>query len=274
MKPLFKTIIPAGLVAVMAVAADSCTGSAAKDSIEFETRTDSVGYLVPDYYGDSVYSAARYSVVWPERIGEQDFNALNDSLTMLTFGVKGEDFAEASKTFTRAGLNDLVQDSDSGARKYDVVPFEVAFDAQRTNLNLINSEVTLLTPDVLVIGVLNQTYYYGAAHGMMTRRFLNYSIKNHALMTVANTFVAGNEKSILSLIEHAAHEKYPDEGVLFDTPIESFANFQITENDIVFVYQPYDIGPYSSGILEIPVSQNDLYRFLTPEAIATLGLDD
>lgn len=274
MKPLFKTIIPATIVAAMAIAAESCSGSGAKDTIEFETRADSVGYLVPDFYGDSVYSAARYSVVWPERIGEEDFNTLRDSLTTLTFGVRSESFEAAAHAFTRSGLNDLVQEADSGARKYESVPFNVAYDAQRANLNLISSEVTLLTPDILVIGVLNQTYYYGAAHGMTTRRFLNYSIKRHELMTVSNTFAAGYEKGILSLITHAAHEKYPDEGVLFDAPIESFSNFQVTENDIVFVYQPYDIGPYSSGILEVPVSQNDLYRFLTPEAIATLGLDN
>ena len=269
---MFKTIIPAALIALTAVAVNSCSGTSNADTIEFETRTDSIGYLVPDYYGDSVYSAARYSVVWPKRIGEQDFNAMNDSLTMVTFGVKSDNFDDAAKYFIRTGLNDLIQDPDSGARKYEVVPFETAYEARRTNLNLISSEVTLLTPDILVVAVNNEYYFYGAAHGMRVRRFLNYSIKNHELMTAANTFAPGNEKAILSLITTAAHERYPDEGVLFDAPIEKFDNFQVTDTDIVFVYQPYDIGPYSSGILEVPVSQQDLYRFFTPAAIAALGL--
>lgn len=270
---MFKKVIPAAAVAVLALAVDSCSGSGSADTIEFETRTDSVGYLVPDYYGDSVYSAARYSVVWPKRIGEQDFNALSDSLTMLTFGVKSDNFADAAKAFTRVGLNDLVHDPDSGARKYESVPFDVAYDARRCNLNLITSEVTLLTPELLVVAVNNETYFYGAAHGMRVRRFLNYSIKNHELLTEANTFTPGNDKAILSLITAAARDRYPDEGVLFDAPIETYDNFQITENDIVFVYQPYEIGPYSSGIIEIPVSQQDLYRFLTPAALSALGLD-
>lgn len=269
---MFKTVIPASLIALTALAISSCSGSSGADTIEFETRTDSVGYLVPDYYGDSVYSAARYSVVWPKRIGEQDFNAMSDSLTMVTFGVKTDNFADAAKVFTRIGLNDLIQDSDSGARKYEIVPFETAYEARRTNLNLISSEVTLLTPEILVVAVNNETYFYGAAHGMRVRRFLNYSIKNHELMTASNTFAPGNEKAILSIITATAHERYPDEGVLFDAPIEKFDNFQVTDNDIVFVYQPYDIGPYSSGIIEIPVSQQDLYRFFTPAAIAALGL--
>lgn len=269
---IFKTLVPAALVALMAIGAESCGRSAAADTIEFETRTDSVGYLVPDYYGDSVYCAARYSVVWPERIGEQDFNVLKDSLTMMTFGVKNVDFKDAAQSFTRAGLNNLVEVSDSGAMKYESVPYSVAIDEARLNLNFVDSEVSLLTPEVLVIAVNDEVYYYGAAHGMRTRRFLNYSIVNHELMTVENTFLPGNDKGILSLISAVAHERYDDEGVLFDAPIESYANFQITENDIVFVYQPYEIGPYSSGIIEVPVSQQDLYRFLTAEAIKTLGL--
>ena len=269
---MFKTVIPSALIALTAVAVNSCSGSSTVDTIEFETRTDSVGYLVSDYYGDSVYSASRYSVVWPKLISEQDYNAISDSLTMVTFGVKADNFAEAANIFTRAGLNDLTQDPDSGSRAYEVVPFETAYDARRTNIDLISSEITLLTPDMLVVAVNTYTYYYGAAHGMIWRRFLNYSIKNHELMTVANTFASGNEKAILSLITASALKRYPDDGVLFDAPIEQFDNFQITDNDIVFVYQPYEIGPYSSGIIEIPVSQQDLYRFLTPAAIAALNL--
>lgn len=269
---LFKTLLPATLGALMTLGVASCNGSASKDAIEFETRTDSVGYLIPDYYGDSVFAAARYSVVWPKRIGEQDFNALNDSLIKLTFGVSGVDFDQAAKNFTQSGLNNLIAESDSVTLKYEKVPFEEAYDEPRANLNMVSSEVTLLNPNLLVIRVDNQFYYYGAAHGMYYSNFLNYSILNHELMTVDNTFLAGNDKGILSIINNAARERYDAEGVLFDAPIETYANFQITENEIVFVYQPYEVGPYSSGIIEVPVSQQDLYRFLTEDAIKTLQL--
>ncbi|MDE7474658.1 MAG: RsiV family protein, partial [Duncaniella sp.] len=102
--------------------------------------------------------------------------------------------------------------------------------------------------------------------------FLNYSIKNHQLLTAENVFLPGNEKGILSIISAAAAEQYPQEGVLFDAPIQSYGNFQITENDFIFVYQPYEIAPYSSGIIEITVSAQDLYRFLTADAIKALSL--
>lgn len=269
---MYKTIIPVFLVAAMAIAAESCSGGSGSDTIEFETRTDSVGYLVPDYYGDSVYSAAKYSVVWPEKIGEQDFNALRDSLISLTFAAKTDDFHKAAEAFLKRGLGDLADSNDTTTTSMTKVDYETAFNAPRANIQLINSEVGLLTPDVLSIGVMTETYFYGAAHGMRTKRFLNYSIKNHELMTPANTFKAGSDKEILSLITESAKRKYPAEGTLFADPITFYNNFEIGEQEIIFVYQPYDIGPYSSGIIEVPVSTYDLYRFLTPEAISTLGL--
>lgn len=273
-----KFFLPVAVIAITAAAFQSCNKSKSDDSsnsdesIVFETRTDSVGFLVPDFYGDSVYCATKYSVVWPEKIGKQDFDAFKDSLTMLTFGVSGIDFDRAAEKFMRCGLNDLIADGDSIKLRYESVPFREAEEQPRVNLNSVESEVTLLTPELLVIRVNSSVYFYGAAHGMISRQFLNYSITNHQLMTPENTFLPGKEKSILSLISAAAAEQYPDEGVLFDAPIESFSNFEITENDFVFVYQPYEIGPFSSGVIEISVSAQDLYRFLTPEAIKALGL--
>lgn len=265
-------LLPAAFLALTASAFQSCSGGANADTIEFETRADSVGYLVPDYYGDSVYCAAKYSVVWPSKIGKQDFDALKDSLMEITFGVQGVDFDKASKDYLRSGLNNLIAADDTVRLPFETVPYLTANDEDRVNINNVKSEVTLLTLDLLVIGVNHEVYYYGAAHGMRGRLFLNYSIKNHQLLTAENVFLPGNEKGILSIISAAAAEQYPQEGVLFDAPIQSYGNFQITENDFIFVYQPYEIAPYSSGIIEITVSAQDLYRFLTADAIKALSL--
>lgn len=267
-----ELLLPAAVAVLAACGFQSCNKGAGAETIEFETRADSVGYLVPDYYGDSVYCAAKYSVVWPAKIGQQDFDALKDSLMMMTFGNPGPDFDKAAEQYLRYGLNNLVAQKDTTVLAYEEVPYALAEDKERVNINLVNSEVTLLTPELLVIGVNHEVYYYGAAHGMKGRLFLNYSIKNHQLLTADNVFLPGNDKGILSIISAAAAEQYPEEGTLFDSPIKSYDNFQITENDFVFVYQPYDIAPYSSGIIEIAVSAQDLYRFLTADAIQALGL--
>lgn len=271
---MFKTILPAAFVAALALCLGSCGNSDKNEVIEFETRADSIGYMVPGFFnGDTAYCATRYSVVWPERIGRQDFEALRDSLTSLTFGVKAETFDRAAQEFMRAGIDEMTQISDTTSMAYSQTDYTTAYNAPINAMQQVNSTVSLLTPKLLVIDVDTYNYYAMAAHGMQTRRFLNYSIAQHRLMTAQNTFKSDMSKELLSLIGARAKALYPDEGVLFDQPITYYNNFRVAEEDIVFVYQPYDIAPYSSGIIEIPVNQYDLYRFLTPEAITALSLD-
>lgn len=257
-------------MAALAFGAESCGSKANEASIEFETRTDSIGFVTPDYFGDTVYSAAKYSVVWPEKIGQQDFDALRDSLLALTFGSdKYTDFDSAAKAFLTSGIEELKQDGDSTVT-YSQVSYDSAYDAEKRNFSAIASDVTLLTPKVLVVQVYNYKYYYGAAHGMNTTHYLNYSLIDHKLLDKASMFKPGNTQAILDLINASAKAHYPEEGTLFPDPISSFDEFQITENDIVFIYQPYEVAPYSTGVVRVPVSKFDINRFLTPEAIAAM----
>lgn len=270
---LFKTILPVAATAVIIMSAESCGSKADDATIEFETKADSVGYMTPNYFGDTVYTAAKYSVVWPEKIGRQDFDALRDSLLALTFGHTDQsDFDNAAKAFFSAGINELKHDVDS-TLTFQQVTYDAANEAPHHNFSAIATDVTLLTPKLLVIQAYNYHYYYGQAHGMNTMRYLNYSIADHKLLNTRNMFKPGNEKAILDLINVSAKKHYPDEGALSPDPIAWFDEFQITENDIVFVYQPYDVAPYSTGVVRVPVNRYDLARFLTPQAAATLSED-
>lgn len=267
----FKTLFAVSAVAALTVVSESCSHNAGS-TIEFETRVDSVGYVMPDFYGDTVYTAAKYSVVWPEKIGQEDFNALRDSLLQLTFGSNSgsSTFDEAAKKFMLAGIDELRTEGDT-TFVYNQVPYDTAYAADRRNLSVIISDVRLLTPKLLVVQVYNYSYYYGAAHGMQTVRYLNYNIANRTLMNASNIFKPGNDTAILDLINNSAKEHYPEEGTLFPDPISTFGSIELTEDEVVFVYQPYDVAPYSTGIVRVPVNIFDLHRFLTPEAAATLS---
>lgn len=275
MNYMLRTFLPVALVAALAAGIESCAKSSDNNIIEFETRTDSVGYVVPDLYGDTVYSAAKYSVVWPQKIGRQDFETMRDSLLNLTFNNPGtHSFNTAAKAFMDSALSVLRTPGDTSEFIYSKVPFDTAFNAMRTNITSIKSNVTLLTPRLLVVQVHTDEYTYGAAHGMQTERYLNYSIKDHTLFTVDNTFKKGNARAILDLINQAARKRYPGPSQLFDNPIASFDNFRFTEKSIIFVYQPYDVAPFSTGIVTVSIPAYDLFRFLTPLAQKALALGE
>lgn len=256
------------------IACQSCGGkSDASDAdirIEFETRTDSVGYIVFNTgLADTVYAAAKYSVVWPEKIGEEDFHAMRNQLMRITFGQTDKSIDKAAEDFLISPLRELSEDSDSIV--YRKVPFTEAYDSFGNTYSQVNSEVTLLNPQLLVIRATSYVYYYGAAHGGEVVDYLNYSLVDHAILTPDNFFVPDSKTAILDLINEAVKAEYPPEA-LFDGPIEDFSTFEITDSDIVFVYQQYEVAPYSTGTVRVPVSQYDIYRFLTPLARQALSL--
>lgn len=267
MNTLFRTIIPAASAALLAIAAESCHHTSESSVIDFISRADSAAWLLPDYYGDSAYVAAHYSVVWPERIGSRDFDALKDSLTALTFGTDAPtDFDRASELFLHRTLSTITADT----LDWQPASFADAQEAAVASLTAVESEVSLLTPDLLVISVYSWGYMPYDAHGTQSRRFINYSIRDHSLLTADKVFTAGSNDSVGALIEHAARGKYT-EAALFADARFNIGDFRFTESGIEFVYQPYEVGPYSSGIIAVELPAESLSPYLTPAALSLFG---
>lgn len=269
-----KTLLPVTLVALLVVCVEACGTKAdngeADIRIEFETRTDSVGYMVlHSDLADTIYAAAKYSIVWPEKIGEEDFQALRNRMLEMTFGESNTSIEKAAAQYLTSPLKELQESGDSIS--FSKVPYPEAADAMNSTYAQVESEVTLLNPQLLVIRSSQYAYMYGAAHGGQNVDFLNYSLVDHKILTADNIFTKGSKQPILDLINEAVKEVYPPEA-LFSERISDFSTLEITDSDIVFVYQQYEVAPYSTGVVRVPVSHYDLYRFFTPLAKSALGL--
>jgi hypothetical protein len=133
------------------------------------------------------------------------------------------------------------------------------------------SYVALLTPTLLVMGIDNYGYTIGAAHGYGTSTYINYSITNKCILTLDNLFDKGQLPEVLETVRTSARDLYPHSMINIDD-ITLVGNFRLTPQKIVFVYQPYDIAPYSMGVVEIPVNIYDLFETLSPLGISALSL--
>lgn len=250
------------------LALSACSGSNS-DLIEFETRTDSIGYVVRgSELSDTIYAAANYSVVWPAEVDDPKLNELRDSLLSLSFGMATPDFAKAADQFLNSPLQSLIAEPDS-TLSFSKVSFPEADSDPCHSTATVMSSVAHLTPSLLVIEIDKYYYNFGAAHGLSTRNYLNYAVNDHQLLTASNVFLPGNDAAILSIIDATARRLF-DDSTIFPEPITTFDNFQLTPSSIIFIYQPYEIAPYSSGIIEIPINLNDLRRYLAPTVIEAL----
>lgn len=268
MNHLFHSIAAAAAATCLTLSCTSAHRSGSAEEIEFKTIADSAAWLVPDYFGDTCYVTARYNVVWPEKIGETDFANLRDTLLAATFGQDaGRDFDQAVYSFTHQGFPAMGFDNIPEGTV--TVPYSQADDALHETFNRVESSVNLLTTDLLVIGVDYQGYTDRSAHGSVSRRYVNYSLSQQCLLTSAFMFRPEAADSLSLIISRAAADKYP-EGTLFPDATFTPDNFQISDGEIIFTYQPYEVGPYSTGIVEVPVSTYTLTPYLTPRAATLL----
>lgn len=114
----------------------------------------------------------------------------------------------------------------------------------------------------------------GGIHADSTRTSRSYNADNGSLLTLAD--IAKNEEQLKTFIKNyviglAAGDDYKEGGVsiLFDDfestisdLVDAGANFYFSDNGLVFYANPYDIAPYSRGVLLFEIPYSALAEFI------------
>ncbi|MDE6490558.1 MAG: RsiV family protein, partial [Muribaculaceae bacterium] len=108
------------------------------------------------------------------------------------------------------------------------------------------------------------------AHGMYSRYYINYSITCNRVLTADNIFRQDAHDEVLQAVNNAARRDF--EGQLSVDTIPDYSVIRISDNDIYFVYQPYEIASYARGVVEIPVGIYELVDALSPLGRDALGV--
>ncbi|MCK6603400.1 MAG: DUF3298 and DUF4163 domain-containing protein [Ignavibacteriaceae bacterium] len=139
----------------------------------------------------------------------------------------------------------------------------------------INIEVLAVTPGLIS---LSSSYYnyLGGAHGMYGTSGIQLNPETGMLYTndqILN-YDAAIYEGLRGVAESRLREKYgtgsenemlSDLGFWFENDEFILSeNFLITDTGFVFLYQPYEIAPYALGLVEIPLTFEEMEPFLSP----------
>lgn len=107
--------------------------------------------------------------------------------------------------------------------------------------------------------------YEGGAHGYHTTIYLNFQLTDGHLMTLSEIFNEGYEADLSALLLDKLMEKMKvkslgelqEMGFLVWTDMYPSSNFLLKEDEIVFLYNAYEIAPYAAGttVLKIPYTE-------------------
>ena len=157
------------------------------------------------------------------------------------------------------------QAADSALRQ---IAAELAFPQnapQMTEPYEISAEAEAAVTDSLVTYIISRWSYTGGAHGMYATECHTYSLAGGYELSTADLFSERQLLGMEALLRRKLCEQYEAanddelaERGFFPEYISLTENFRITPKGITFYYNPYDIGCYALGAVDVTMSREEL----------------
>lgn len=249
----FTTIAASAAAAILLGVMSSCGGNGNRETVEFENYTyDAVAEVAEidslEIEEGSHFWRCQGSGVLPVRIGKRDVKTLRDTLEAIaavTFE-KGD----ASPRLP-AGYKPQLLDADKDKKETE-------------SLVINNLSVALVTPEVMVWQNYHYAYPQGAAHGVYSNTFINYSMADGSIITMDMLFRKGTEAELLNMVRARLSER--DDLLVDVEDVELPDNYRITTDGVTFIYGLFAVAPYVSGEVEVSLNAYVLGDLLTEHA--------
>lgn len=268
-----KALLPIAL-AGMVLLGTACSKqeTAPSHSIEFQSLHGEYTYRLKgsarDYMRDSdIVCFDSVTLVLPTAVYDLDISALRDSILSAAFDTILPPEQAMSHYFHKTAAEQGYP-VDSIAEGPDEM-------THADGLLIVDGSVSYLSTSWLTYCVTTAVSMPGAAHGLTTNRYLNYSMATGHLVTLHNLFTPRGLEALPGIIASQARRMA---SVLGPTSIDALPandNFLITgEGTIIFTYQPYEVASYAQGEIRVPFYPYQLSDYMTPAALALFHLND
>ena len=103
--------------------------------------------------------------------------------------------------------------------------------------------------------------YRGGAHGMSSETSYNFDMKSGEAIGECDFFREGYEARLTQLL--SAHlpeslESPADTSMMFLREIGPNGNFRLSDDGVTYIYNQYEIAPYSMGVIRITIPWDEL----------------
>lgn len=139
------------------------------------------------------------------------------------------------------------------------------------------SGFSLLSDQNIYVYGIERYVYMGGAHGLETRNYYNYSLRTGKLISENDLYTGNYIQNLSDLIKkrivEQSHESGNQEPILsledtdyWTDSIKPNGNFYITDESINYVFNPYEIAPYSMGETEVVLPFDRIRSYLKSDS--------
>lgn len=120
--------------------------------------------------------------------------------------------------------------------------------------------------------------YTGGAHGMHNITFYNADTRTGDLITEDKLFKPGSKETLTKVIKELLEAKAnsgKDDAITLLEPesIASNGNFYFTKTGVIYVYNTYEVAPYSDGLIEVEIAYERVKDIIAPNYNFLIGGD-
>lgn len=256
------------------MAAMTSCSSRSGDVTEFEIRetlkSASKSYQLKQSDGSTAYLTISASAQWPEKLGDADLINLQDSIIGLYKVKDGYSINEALTAYV--DNTSIIEGAD--IKRVDSVPPSTpetfCYDIK------LDTRITELTESTVTYEASAYSFTGGAHPNWATFPF-TCDLASGKIIDKTWIFGANDttDTALLAVIKDGLLAKLGkqtyDELYADDTfPVTVSNSVYISDGNIIFHYNPYEIAPYALGAIDIEVSPYTVSSLLTPAAKAML----
>lgn len=125
------------------------------------------------------------------------------------------------------------------------------------------------TTSITITAKTRMEDYTGGAHGSHWTAYYTVDTRNGSLLTEDNLFQKGYKDQLLPLLKDLLTNTRNSQGetitILDAEAITLNGNFYFTDKGMVYVFNEYEIAPYSDGLIEVTIPYEKLEPLFQPQ---------
>ena len=213
---------------------------------------------------ENVFFAYHVEILFPEIISYSDQNTIEDinfELNRFFFGDQDVVLKKNSKVNFDRYIDKLTEAFQQEIR---ALPDSLPMLTQIPEYNLRKTARVIYNRNK-ILSVACQIYQYtGGVHGNHDMEYLHFDMNTGMLFGIDELFDKNNKVNLFNLVSDKLEEmKKEKKEVLFEeAKIEDIDKFYFDKSYFCFVYDPYELGPYSSGFIEIKIPKSKIKPLL------------
>ena len=194
-------------------------------------------------------------------------DAFNLDISYYMFGKRTTDVRGAMIHFIDSLIEVFRQDNKEQiqyAKEEGFQPRDIDYEF------ILNTEVHYGNNNDIIGHFIKYYQYTGGAHGGTFITCRNYRLDDGSVVTLDNYFKRGYEDVLLPVLERklleyaecSSRDELDEHGYFSNEPMFISDNFEIRQDTIDFIYNQYDIAPYSTGITTLSVPEKEIRNII------------